>query len=200
MMMRWWVSAGSLRTGPAFLGVVLAHQAFTKAPVNEPADIKFIELVHWRRHIAEFDRDFPPEERARYVGPFRFRWLSLMHYLRDDPRFAKFSDDLASLGPADCPVGTEAGGPVSFEIWLKSCRERVTRKLLIAIISRGATPGDTSERLQFVDEALQRPIADQEALIDDYLKKSEFEDTLRTRLDTLRSSLDSHQGPAPSQR
>src|SRR5262245_48456977 len=92
--------------GLAAVGGALAHQAVTKAPVNEPArqvaeqdaqsreDNEWGDLFLRRRHIAQFDREFPTEERARYVGPLRFRWLSLMSTLRDDPRFANFSVEL----------------------------------------------------------------------------------------------------------
>jgi hypothetical protein len=178
----------------ALLGGVLAHQAFTKPPINEPArpaaergqdaqsweDQKIVALLDWRREIDLFDRDFPAEERARYVGPLRFRWHSLMEYVREDPRYWRFSDRLGSLGltnefrrsatPVGCGRGTDT--LATFENRLKRCREDVTFEILTAFISRDAIRGkiDTAEMMRLHDEVLRLPDAEQEARVDEYLQ------------------------------
>jgi hypothetical protein len=136
---------------------MLTAPRVSEAPRAQPrdaqsdADGELIGLLMARKYAAEFEREFPPEERARYVGPFRFRWHSLAEYLRDDRRFADFNVQLTDLAAAGCPPGTESR--TAFEVRLRMCRERVTSDLLRTLILRGATAGDMAERVRLVPPA-----------------------------------------------
>ena len=155
----------------------------TMRPASESEAKATDYLMDKRRKLDKFYQDFKdPEERAKYVGWVTRPTLEYLMYLRDDPRFKLFTDDLSAFNdmvdkqqpkylaanginiePGSVPTGHEAY-PTQFEQRLDDFNFDLNAQIYRQLALRQMPVGEMTPRwVNLVDSYFGQMYADRQA-------------------------------------